>query len=488
MTVAGLLERNARERADRPALGGELDSNMLTWAEVAASTRSVGAQLRDRGLGEGDRVALAVPNGRSFPLLYLATLQAGLTVVPLNPLVPSREAENLLRLSQPHAAIVDTQATSLDWSALLGSVPSNQIRVGSGAPLDFYGPYAPQRAFSGLAELLFTSGTTGSPKGVGLTEAQLLATASEIQKAHRLTPDDICFSPLPVYHINAEVVGVLSTLLSGGSLVVAKKFSASGFWDAIERHHATWVTAVPPILTILTGRGATPGAPFGLRFIRSASAPLPVPILREFEEIFGIPVIETYGLTEAGSQVAANPLPPGLRKPGSVGLPRGCEIRVLDDDGTEVPRGVKGEISVRGRGVITRYAVGGESSFRDGWFLTGDIGHMDEDGYVFITGRRTDIINRGGQKVAPREVEEVLLTHPLVLDVAVSGVPDPVLGQRVAAWVILGKAIGEEEAREAIRAYAKERLSGYKRPEDIFFVDELPKNQAGKVKRHLLHG
>lgn len=484
--VAVLIAKGAASTPDKTFIG-DTSGRRLTYAQLFEATERLGAELASRGVLPGDRVALVLPNSIAFPVVYLTLLAHGITAVPINPEASLTEMDRILGLAKPLAVLVGAPLSLRDWRRVTGREPRTYIET-IGRRLAFFGPDKRRHIFPGFAEILFTSGTTGTPKGVGLSEEQLLFTARSVRDTHGLTEDDVAFSPLPLHHINAEVVGILGTLVTGSTLVIGEKFSASAFWDQVRESGATWVNAVPPILAIMAKRPIPEEGLPPIRFVRSASAPLPVPVLEAFETTFGIPVIETYGLTEAGSQVAANPMPPGTRKRGSVGLPRGTEIRILDEAGKVVPRKVTGEIAVRGEGVVTRYAVGGETAFRDGWFLTGDLGFVDDDGYLFITGRRTDMVNRGGQKVAPREVEEVLLTHPAVADVAVGGIDDPVLGQKVAAWVVLSGKVAEAKAEDVLLAHAKAYLSSYKRPEKIFFVKELPKSAAGKVKRHLLQG
>lgn len=484
-TVDALLKDRFERYRDRPFLAMEGGAS-LSYQEVSKAIHALGEALVERsGIRPGQRVLLVARNGILFPLAYLTCLARGLVVMPVNPDASPREAGRILSLGKPDFALVDASLPPGSWLGLLNREPATRICPSPGEELLVLGPMEGEAPLGG-AELLFTSGTTGDPKGVALTEAQLLKTAEEIVRAHALTENDICYCPLPLYHINAEVVGVLSALVSGGSVVIGRKFSATTFWETLRRHEVTWVTGVPPILAILVRRGPDGEKPARLRFFRSASAPLPAATLLAFERAFEVPVIETYGLTEAASQVAANPLPPAERKPGSVGIPWGVDLQVVNEEGLPLLAGETGEVAVRGPAVVESYVIGETSAFQDGWFLTGDLGHKDEDGYLFLTGRKSDIINRGGQKVAPREVEEVLLTHPFVLDAAVSGLQDPVLGQKVAAWVVLRPDVPEPVAQSALVRHAQTFLSTYKCPESLFFVGELPKSANGKVRRHLL--
>ncbi len=485
-SVFGLLVGQHGVRPDQPFLIREEDGHTLTYQEVRARVEALSAIFAEHDLLAGDRLIVILPNRLLFPIAYLAGLAQGLTVVPVGPEVSRPELSRLIDLALPQAILIDrslkdTLRPSLRHDRELTAISPIE---GEDALLFRIGDHEP--AFSGAAEVLFTSGTTGAPKAVALTEQQLLFTARQVVQAHSLTSDDVCYLPLPLYHINAQVVGVLATLTSGGQLVVATGFSASGFWPSVNRFKVTWVNAVPPILAILAKRPEPSMVPPGLRFVRSASAPLPISVLHAFEAAFSVPVIETYGLTEAASQVAANPLADGARKPGSVGVGRGVLIRILGERGEVMGPGEVGEVAVSGPGVIHGYAEGDSRSFLGHWFLTGDLGHLDQDGYLFLTGRKSELINRGGQKVSPREVEEVLLDHPSVQDVAVAGMADPILGEQVAAWVVLGEEMDAGVAEVALRQYAERHLSPYKRPERYQFVKALPKGPTGKVQRHLL--
>ncbi len=485
-SVFGLLVGQHGARPDQPFLIREEDDLALSYEEVRSRVEALSAIFAEHDLLAGDRLIVILPNRLLFPIAYLAGLAQGLTVVPVGPEVSRPELSRLIDLALPQAILIDrslkdTLRPSLSHDRELTAISPIE---GEDALLFRIGDHEP--AFSGAAEVLFTSGTTGAPKAVALTEQQLLFTARQVVQAHSLTSDDVCYLPLPLYHINAQVVGVLATLTSGGQLVVATGFSASGFWPSVNRFKVTWVNAVPPILAILAKRPETALVPPGLRFVRSASAPLPISVLHAFEAAFSVPVIETYGLTEAASQVSANPLADGARKPGSVGPGRGVLIRILGERGEALAAGAVGEVAVSGPGVIHAYAQGENPSFLGDWFLTGDLGHLDEDGYLYLTGRKSELINRGGQKVSPREVEEVLLDHPLVEDVAVAGVPDPILGEQVGAWLVLTDGTNPQEAEVALRHHAERHLSPFKRPETYQFVQALPKGPTGKVMRQRL--
>ncbi len=316
--------------------------------------------------------------------------------------------------------------------------------------------------------MLASSGTTGVPKVIPLPQEQLLHTARNVVAHHRLTSNDRGFNSLPLFHINAEVVGLLSTLVAGSTLVLDDRFHRTNFWNLMGERRITWINAVPAIISRLADPRADETIPSRIRFIRSASAPLPVATSARFEANTGIPVLETYGMTEAASQITANPLS-GPRKPGSVGLPVGVELRIVADDtaSTEGAAQVEGDnvghVEIRGPSVIVAYE-GGHHADRidaDGWLRTGDLGHFDEDGYLYLDARTDDVINRGGEKVFPREIEEMVLVDPAVAAVAVVAAPDPEMGQVPVAYLVLHGVDGASQIAVAAEALARirERLA-----------------------------
>ena len=337
-----------------------------------------------------------------------------------------------------------------------------------------------------------TSGTTGDPKGVILDEYQIAWSADHVRTSHRLTPADRGLTVLPFFHVNGPVVGLCASIMAGSTIVIARTFSRSRFWSWIGAYQVTWASIVPTIVAILLGTDRPAFLPGVLRFIRTGAAALPATDLRAFEAKFGIPLIETYGLTEAASEVTANPVPPGRHKPGSAGLPVGVSLRIcrprVDGDEVlhEVSRGETGEMCISGPSVISAYYGNADKeSFQDGWFRTGDLGYQDEEGYLFITGRLRDVIIRGGENIAPREIEEVLETYPTVREAAVIGRPDAIYGEQVVAYIVANGPWSPELAQQ-LHAYAARRLSAHKVPVDFIAVDALPKNALGKVAHRLL--
>ena len=312
---------------------------------------------------------------------------------------------------------------------------------------------------------------------------------------HRLTPADRGYCCLPLFHVNAEVVGLLATLAARACLVLDRRFSRRGFWAAIEDKQITWINAVPAIITVLAADPAAAPSPGLVRFVRSASAPLSPSVLGRFERAFGIPVVETYGMTEAASMITANPLH-GPRKAGSAGLPAGAEVRIVQRNGERYlpcPAGTVGRVQIRGRGVIGEYAENGPAGAidPDGWLDTGDLGRLDRDGYLFLAGRTDDVINRGGEKIYPREVEDVLLAQPGVRFAAVVAAPDEVLGERpvayvVPAWPSAGQPLEDAQLEDALREACEAALPRPKRPAAFHLVAELPVGPTGKVARRRL--
>lgn len=478
-----------------------------------------GVQRLRASFGERPQtILMALPGSIAASLLWLTALTGGHRLVPCPPDAPTEE----------RARLAATVAADI-LVASAAHAPHDGIRPGARLlhaedilhiALDEHATTVSPSLLPSLggSVRLTTSGTTGEPKGVILSAEQIAWAATHIARSHELSPRDRGFTVLPFFHINAPVVSLCATLASGGSLVVAPRFSRSRFWQTLADERITWASIVPTILALLL-QGEEIAVPTPtLRFVRTASAPLPAAHLRAFEERFGVPVVETYGLSEAASQILANPVPPGLHKPGSVGLPAGVELRICvpcsgagPEPLRDVELGVTGEVCVRGPSVITAYEGNASAgSFWYGWFRTGDLGYQDEDGYLYLTGRLREVINRGGEKIAPREIEETLLEHAAVEDVAVVGEPDPIYGQRVVAYVVPSGALLSGDACEdssrgnldaagsmgntspgatladVLRAHCAERFAAYKVPAVIYLVDALPRNRTGKIARHLL--
>jgi acyl-CoA synthetase (AMP-forming)/AMP-acid ligase II/acyl carrier protein len=452
------------------------------------------------GLRSGDRVAVVLPNGADMAVTFLA-VSAAFTCAPLNPACRAGEFEFYLSCLKPQALIVEagTDAPAraiagrhsipiIEWSRATEVAGLFTLECGNGA-----GDGRNRFAGAGdVALILHTSGTTSRPKMVPLTHSSLLASARNVATALRLTDTDRCLNVMPLFHVHGLVGAVLSSLAAGSSVVCVPEFTAPAFLDWLEEFHPTWYTAVPVMHRAIAervneSRRERPAS--SLRFIRSSSAPLHRKLMAELEEIFNIPVIEAYGMTEAAHQIASNPLPPERRKPGSVGIATGTEIAIVSDSGDLLPNGETGEIAVRGASVSRGYesdSASDPSAFVRGYFRTGDLGYRDADGYLFITGRLKEVINRGGEKISLREIDEALLQCPEVRDAAAFAVPHPTLGEDLAAAVALVKNSSATEAE--IREDLLRRVAEFKVPSRLLIVDEIPRNAAGKISRSEVAG
>lgn len=488
------IDEAATCRGDAPYLEDAAGEATLTYAGLRRSVRAWARHLDEAGIPPGARVAIRLPDPFGYAGALVGIVATGRVAVPLDPGAPAADVARMLKVAQPWALVGDDLESGLP---VLG-LPEPELRE----------PGLPEPGPAGAGRggiFLCTSGTTGTPKGILLREDQLTHVAAAVAAHHRLTPADRGYCCLPLFHINAEVVGLLATLAAGACLVVDRKFSRRGFWELIGTRQITWINAVPAIITILA-MDPPVAVPGRVRFIRSASAPLAPSALERFEDSFGIPVVETYGMTEAASMITANPLD-GPRKAGSAGRPAGTEVRVVSRDGDLLrpcPPGTIGRVQIRGPGVITEYAAGGPAGAidADGWLETGDLGHLDQDGYLFLAGRSDDVINRGGEKIYPREIEEFLLTQPGVRSAVVVAASDEVLGQRPVAYVV--PAVpgvpgvpatdpadpatdpGAPDLAEALREACATALPRPKRPTEFCLVPELPLGATGKVSRRRL--
>lgn len=467
--LATLSELVARQsaRGDDPYLLEVRGPRVLAYADLPRVLGAWAARLELAGVAPGERVALSLSDPLDLAEALLGTIASGRWAAPLDP-----------GLEAGHPGAARARATRLEAAALVTGVEE---------PIERLSTSATAREGGGI--VLASSGTTGTPKVMALSTRQLLATAELISHHHRLSPADRGFNPLPLFHINAEVVGLLSTLVAGASLALDERFHRTRFWSEVERLGATWVNAVPAIIARLAVLQPGEQVPGGVRFVRSASAPLAPALLEEFEATTGLAVIETYGMTEAASQICANPLE-GPRKAGSVGRPVGVRVRVRTGTADAGP-GEVGEVEICGPTVIDHYeSPGYESRFSpDGWLHTGDLGYLDEEGYLFLAGRSDDVINRGGEKILPREIEEVLLGAHEVAGAAVVGRADQVFGQVPVAYVELD-GIGPDSAIEVVAPILKdlrERLVDAfprtRRPASVNVVSALPSHVNGKIRR-----
>jgi acyl-CoA synthetase (AMP-forming)/AMP-acid ligase II len=488
-TLANLI---AHPTSAEPAIILEASGVAISYRALAEDVERLAEELRGAGLRAGDAVALVLPNGPEVLVLFLALARAGIVAAPLNPAYKADELSGLFADVEPRAIIaaagngvVADGAAGLAVPIWAASVePSGAVRLAGVQPGHRGAPEAPNA--EDVALYLHTSGTEGRPKVVPLTHTNVVRAAQHIASHYALTPADRTLVVMPLFHGHGLIGAALATLVSGGAVIVPPRFSASRFWGSFGRHGATWYTAVPTIHEILLRRADADGAPHaGPRFIRSCSAALAPAVLAAVERRFGAPVVEAYGLTEASHQVASNPLPPRPRKTGTVGFGTDTEIAIIDANGRHLPPHRAGEVVVRGPTVMGGYRNNPAASavvFVDGWLRTGDAGVLDDDGYLTLTGRLKEMINRGGEKVSPTEIDAVLLAHPAVAEAATFGVPDPKYGEEIDAAVVL-KGIADVES---LRAFCRERLADFKVPKEIRIVSSLPKNALGKVERRTL--
>jgi long-chain acyl-CoA synthetase len=470
------------------------DDSTLTYAELDDASARVAALLRDRGLLPGDRVALTMPNVPLFPVLYYGILRAGGVVVPLNPLLKAREVAFTLRdcgariaLVFPlFAAEVTKAAAETGVDCLVTEPEAFDALLRGHEPLRD----TPDRTDGDPALILYTSGTTGTPKGAELSHRNLAGnTLTTSETLLEVGPEDVLFGGLPLFHAFGQTCGLNTAVAAGATLTLLPRFDPQRALEIIARDEVTVFLGVPTMYAALLHAELPEGFdPGRLRLAVSGGSALPVEVLHGFERRFGAAVLEGYGLSET-SPVAAFNHPDRPRKPGSIGLPiRGVEMRLVAEDGGEVEPGGIGEIAIRGENVMTGYWNRPDATaeaIRDGWFHSGDLARVDEDGFYFIVDRKKDMIIRGGYNVYPREIEEVLYEHPAVAEAAVVGVPHPLHGEEVAAVVTLRP--GAEATVEEIRAHTKERVAAYKYPRIVTIAAELPKGPTGKIlKREIV--
>jgi acyl-CoA synthetase (AMP-forming)/AMP-acid ligase II/acyl carrier protein len=467
----------------------------LSYRALADRIDSVQAALNRFGLGRDDRIAVALPNGPEMAVMFLG-VACSAACAPLNPNYRAEEFDFYLSDLAVKALIIDaasdSPARTVARSRGIDVIELSSVAEASAGAFSLRGcakqvvDSRPAKA-DDIALLLHTSGTTSRPKLVPLLHSNLCASAFNISRTLRLSPDDRCLNAMPLFHIHGLVAALLASLAAGGSVVCAHDFLASGFFDWMAEFRPSWFTAVPTMHQAVLARAkehTAVVADHGLRFIRSSSAALPAPVMAELESVFKVPVIEAYGMTEAAHQMASNPLPPARRKPRSVGMAAGPEIAIMDDAGALLAPGMSGEVVICGANVTPGYennAPANQASFADGWFRTGDQGYLDADGYLFLTGRLKEIINRGGEKISPREVDDALLEHPAVAQAVAFALPHPTLGEDIAAAVVLKEK--HSASTHAIREFLFERLAGFKIPTQIVIVPAIPKGPTGKLQR-----
>jgi acyl-CoA synthetase (AMP-forming)/AMP-acid ligase II len=481
-TVASLLSPNGAA----PALV-TVDGESIDHATLWATVERLGLELRRAGLKPGDRIAIVLPNGPAIALMLLAAMSVG-SAAPLNPRYRQEEFRFYLEDLRAAALITDGQSPAA-LAAMPASTTPIEVR-GEGLSIELAVPAGTADASGTLpptpddeALVLHTSGTTSRPKIVPLRQRNLARSARNIAASLQLTASDRSLTVMPLFHIHGIMSGLLAPLAAGGSVVCTPGFDAFAFHRWLEELRPTYYSAVPTMHQMVLARSPD-FRPTSLRFVRSSSASLARPVLEGLVERFGVPVIEAYGMTEASHQMTCNPLPPGTVKPGSVGIPTGIEVAILDAANNVLPSGERGEVAIRGATVVDGYEnnpTANEAAFTDGWFRTGDEGMLDEDGYLFLTGRLKEQINRGGEKISPLEIDEVLLRHPAVAEAVTFAIPHDKLGEEVGAAVVL--VDGGEATEQDLRTYLRGQLAPFKVPKQIVFVTEIPKGATGKLQR-----
>ncbi len=496
MTILDLLCEAARRHPDAPALLAPSRAS-LTYEGLRQQAVETAFGLRGVGIGAGDRVAVVLPNGPEMAAAAVAVASAAVCA-PLNPAYGAEEFRFYLTDLQAKALLLPagqdgparTVAADLGIACLDvrwdEKEAAGRFRFAADESMSGDGGSRPPGT-DDIALVLHTSGTTSRPKIVPLTHGNLCSSARNISRSLQLSAQDRCLNVMPLFHIHGIVAALFASLAAGGSVACTPGYRDGKFLPWLDEFDPTWTTAVPSMYQAILAELAR--APAGsaakrLRFARSSSAPLPPAVMRELEAALQAPVIEAYGMTEAAHQMASNPLPPATRKPGSVGVAAGPELAIMNEEGVLLPTGKTGEIVIRGDNVMHGYGSNPEANakaFTAGWFRTGDQGFMDAEGYVFLTGRLKEIINRGGEKVSPREIDEALLEHPAVGQAVAFAMQHETLGEDIAAAVVLRP--GAKETGEQIRAFLFGRLAEFKIPSQLVIVDAIPKGATGKVQR-----
>lgn len=502
LNLGQLLYQRAAATPKKTFLFSEPDGRRFTYAAFDEAVNRAALMLAAQGIGKGDVVSLLLPNSVEYLIAYFACWKLGAPAGPVNSLLKADEIAYVMSNSEAEAILVHSEFLPTIESIRRGlpnlkavvqfddeAVATRDFAADSaeGSPT---GAGLPDIKRNDDAIIIYTSGTTGKPKGCLLTHGNVIANARQISEWLGFTTQDRLWTIMPLFHMNAVSVTTMSALYAGGSTVVSPKFSASRFWQIISDHQITSFGSVATMLSMLLSTYPE-GVPDGLkteqlRFAMCGSAPVPAETLKRFEETFNCLVIEGYGLSESTCRSTFNP-PNQRRRAGSCGIPIGNEMKVVDDNDNEVSDGALGEIVLRGENILKGYYKDEDATataFRNGWFHTGDIGYRDADGFYYIVDRKSDMIIRGGENIYPREIDEVLYQHPAVAAAATIGVPDPLYGEEVAAFVVLNEGASSTEAE--LIGFCRERLADYKCPKSVRLVKEIPKGPTGKLlKREL---
>jgi acyl-CoA synthetase (AMP-forming)/AMP-acid ligase II len=487
-TLLDVLEHGAPSHPAIVVPGGV----RLTYRDLREQVAATADGLAQLGVGRKDRVAVVFPNSVEAIVLFLAASAVG-TAAPLNAAYKEEEFRFYLEDTGARVLVVPPGHGEAARRALPAGVTLVEARINDGGKLAIEStvPRDSTRTASApddedVALVLHTSGTTSRPKLVPLRHRNLFASVDNIASTYGLAASDVALCVMPLFHIHGLMASTMATFRSGGTVVVPPKFDPLTFWPTVHEHGATWYSAVPTMhqMLLMRNRGERPHGAEKLRFIRSSSSALSPETMQQLESRFGAPVLEAYGMTEASHQMASNPMPPAARRPGTVGMGTGVRLGIMDDSGTLVTQGQgdSGEVVIRGPNVIDGYSNNPEAnaaSFIDGWFRTGDQGVLDADGYLSLIGRLKEMINRGGEKIAPREIDDVLMQHPAVGEAVAFGSPHPTWGEEVVAAVVLKEPVTEKD----LIAFARERLADFKVPKKLYFVNKIPTTATGKVQR-----
>lgn len=494
-TIRHIIDERAGQTPDMVYLIAPEPGLSLSYGQLKEDAISFGKYLMTLGLKKGDKVSFMLGNGYQTTKIFLGAMYSGLVIAPLNLMAQPSHLEYVLDHSDAKVVFfTKDQKGKLEAALKKVKRDIDLMEIDNDAesiiPPDLVlsGFTLPDILEDDDALLLYTSGTTGLPKGVILSHKNMIAGGQYTTRAHHLTPDDRALCSLALYHINGEVVTAVTPLVSGGSVVMPHKFSVSNFWELISEYGCTWFSVVPTIISFLCSSTDLEGKDLNLeqlRFGRSASSALPPSLHKAFEEKFKVSIVETMGLTETAAPVFSNPMDPKKRKYGSPGVAVGNEAKIVDKNISEVPQGTHGEIMIRGDNVMKAYYKALDLTAAaiepDGWLHTGDLGYMDKDGFVFVTGRIKELIIKGGENIAPREIDEAFYRHPAVLDAAAVGIPDEQYGEEIMCCVVLkpGFSVNEEELRD----HCLPHLGEFKTPKVIMFMDDLPKGPSGKIQR-----
>ncbi|HEY2285132.1 MAG TPA: AMP-binding protein [Streptosporangiaceae bacterium] len=473
-----------------PAFVTPEDGVTLTYAQLADSVEALARALAGAGVRRGDRVALTLPNGPEFVQIILAASLLGAAAAPLNPAYTETEFAFYLEDIAPRLLLVPAAGAprAAVSAARAAAIPLIELGAGDGGQPQLTADGTPARAASyepgepgDIALVLHTSGTTSRPKQVPLLQRNLMASARTIAAHYELGAGDVSFCVMPLFHIHGLVASSFAALAAGGTILAPRRFTPHRFWSQAREHGVTWLSAGPTLHQMILDRADAGGAPASLRFARSCSSALTPALLERAEAAYGVPVLEAYGMTEASHQMTSNPLPPAARQPGSVGVPAGAEIAVVDPAGQFLAAGQAGEVVIRGPGVMSGYLsnpAANADAFVDGWFRTGDLGAI-RDGYLYLEGRLKEMILRGGENIAPAEIDQALLAHPAVTDAVSFGISDDKYGEVPAAAVVLSQDVPVSD----LIGHCRERLAAFKVPAAVYIVAEIPRTATGKVQR-----